>query len=364
MTLQKIFKPITIVGLLFVLCSLFFVFDENNSNAASPTSLAPRTDDENLVIEAYKKSNRAVVNINSRSTRRDFFGPVYEEGTGSGVIVDKKKGYIVTNFHVITGGDQLSVTLSDGQSYPVKLVGQDLDSDIALLQIANPPDGLVDAEFGDSDSLEVGQKVLAIGNPFGLNRTLTTGIISSLGRTIRSASGRLIEDIIQTDAAINPGNSGGPLLDTAGRVIGINTAIVSQSGESAGIGFAVPIQNIKKILPHLTKYGHVLRPKLGVIITDSDFGPVILYVKPDSPADRSGLTGARKRAVGQGQVNYVVDLTFADFIMAVNDKPVRSKAQIIDELYNIEEGKKVTLTVRRGFDEKNLREVILSPELG
>ncbi|MCB0324668.1 MAG: trypsin-like peptidase domain-containing protein [Bdellovibrionales bacterium] len=329
----------------------------------APMALAPRSPEESAQIAVYKNVNRAVVNISTQTAAMDFFGPVYQEGSGSGVIIDADKGYVVTNFHVITNAQRITVTLADGQAYPVKLIGQDADYELALLQIVDPPDTLVEAELGDSSTLEVGQRVLAIGNPFGLHRTLTTGIVSSLGRTIRSQNGRLIEDVIQTDAAINPGNSGGPLMDAAGRVVGLNTAIISRSGESAGIGFAIPVNAIKKALPQLVEHGKVLRPKIGVVVIDTEYGPALLYVQPDGPADVAGLQGARQ-AIRRGYFSgFVVDLAMADFILEVNGAPVRDKAEVLDALARSDAGKAIQLGVRRGVSRSKTRSVLVEPVL-
>jgi S1-C subfamily serine protease len=322
---------------------------------------APRTESEQEIIDAYRSTNGAVVHISTQTAQRDFFGPVYQEGTGSGVIIDAAQGLIITNSHVIANASRVVITLADGSTHYVKLVGHDPDNEIALLRIVDPPPRLVAVEFGDSHLLEVGQRVLAIGNPFGLQRTLTTGIVSSLGRTIRSESGKLIEDIIQTDAAINPGNSGGPLLDSAGRLIGLNTAILSSSGQSAGIGFAIPVNQIKKAIPQLIRFGKVLRPKLGVVMLDTEYGPALLYVQPDSPAEQAGLQGARKlfrRGPFSGQV---IDLSQADFILAVGGDEAKSKVDVINRIGKTERGESVSLTVRRGIDKKNIREVKVKP---
>lgn len=325
---------------------------------------APRTEEEKQEINVYRQVNKAVVNVGTRAEAIDFFGSTNREGSGSGVIIDTKNAYVITNFHVIANANQITVALADGKTYSVRLIGQDPENDIAVLQIRNPPEDLVAAVLGDSSSLEVGQRVLAIGNPFGLNRTLTIGIISSLGRTIRAETGRLIEDIIQIDAAINPGNSGGPLLDTLGRVVGLNTAIVSHTGESAGIGFAVPVNQIKKALPQLVKYGKVLRPKIGVVLADSEYGPVVLDIEPNSPAARAGVVGA-KHEVRQGFfTGYVIDVTQADFILGINGKRLISRSEILDELNKAEPKQPIVLLLRRGLSRRDVREVKVVPVLG
>ncbi len=366
-SISKLEKTFLFGGIcIFVLSALgvYTSVADNLPIGTEKTSSAPRTDLEQQTIDVYRVANKAVVNVSTKAEVVDIFGVSHQEGSGSGVIIDAEKGFVLTNYHVIEGSEVVTVTLADGGTHPVKLFGADPDNDIALLQIINPPTDLVVVPLGDSTSLEVGQRVLAIGNPFGLNRTLTTGIVSSLGRTIRAQSGLLIEDIIQTDAAINPGNSGGPLLDTAGQLIGVNTAILSRTGESAGIGFAIPVNQVKRALPQLLKYGKVLRPKIGVIVEDTDYGPVLLYVKPGSPADKAGLNGAR-REVRQGLfVGYVVDLSQADFILEVNGKQVSSKADVLDELSKTKPNEAAKLIVRSGLNRRQQRNVSVVPILG
>jgi S1-C subfamily serine protease len=328
-------------------------------------SIAPRTSSEQQTIDVYKRANKSVVNVSTRAAVRDVFGPTSQEGSGSGVIIDAANAYVISNFHVIEGAQQLAVTLANGQSYGVKVIGFDPDNDLALLQIQDPPRDLGSIEFGDSQGVEVGQQVLAIGNPFGLNRTLTTGIISSVGRTIRAESGRLIQDVIQTDAAINPGNSGGPLLDSLGRLVGLNTAIVSRTGENSGIGFAIPVNLIKTSLPELVKYGRVRRPKIGVIVEDTEFGaPVIDYVQPDSPAAEAGLNGARRQVQLGVFTGMVRDFAQADFVLAVNGKAINTKAEMFDAIAGTEQKGALELVVKRGLGKDKPRKVTVNPVLG
>ena len=323
---------------------------------------APRTENEQQTIDVYKRANEAVVYISTRAEVSDFFGVQEQEGSGSGVIIDSAKALVVTNSHVIAGAQQILVTLADGQTYDVRLIGEDSDNDMALLQIINPPAKLVAAELGSSSTLEVGQRVFAIGNPFGLNRTLTTGIISSLGRSIRSESGKVIQDIIQTDAAINPGNSGGPLLDSAARVIGINTAILSRTGQSSGIGFSIPVNTLISVVPQLLKYGKVLRPKIGVVLVDTDAGPAVLYVQPNSPAEEAGIVGARKLIRRGALVGYVNDFSNADFVLEINGKTVRTKDEANNALSRVEPEKELELKLRTGLGRKT-KTVQLKPIL-
>src|SRR3982074_737500 len=239
------------------------------STPANITDPSLATDEQNN-IEVYKAASPGVVYIQSTAMARDFFGmfsrPV--EGAGSGSIIDEQ-GDILTNFHVIADAEKLTVSFGGGKNYPAKVVGRDPDTDLAVIRLLETPkESLTIVPMGDSDRLNVGQKVLAIGNPFGLDRTLTTGVISGLQRPIRAQNGRPIEGAIQTDASINPGNSGGPLLDSHGRMIGINSQILSPSGASAGVGFAVPVNIAKRIVPELVRSGEIRRPKLGITTRD------------------------------------------------------------------------------------------------
>jgi S1-C subfamily serine protease len=277
-----------------------------------PRPIAQRPDDklgadEKATIDVFKQFSRSVVHITSLESHRDRMTLNVSEipqGTGSGFIWDQD-GHIVTNFHVVQLGNRARVTLNDGSSYPAKIVGVAPDKDIAVLRITAPPAKLLPLPVGKSAELLVGQKVLAIGNPFGLDQTLTTGVISGLGREIKSVTQRSIFDVIQTDASINPGNSGGPLLDSSGRLIGINTAIYSPSGANAGIGFAVPVDAVNAIVPQLIKHGKLIRPGLGInILTDQIAqqqkieGVVIIGVAQGGPADRAGITGTRQTPDG------------------------------------------------------------------
>lgn len=264
-------------------------------------------------------------------------------GTGTGFVWDDQ-GHVVTNFHVVEGANQIEVTLSDGTTWPATPVGVYPDKDVAVLRIA--PDHLPPpVALGTSADLQVGQSVYAIGNPFGLDHTLTAGIVSALGREIKTGNGRIIDSVIQTDAAINPGNSGGPLLDSAGRVIGINTAIVSESGGSAGIGFAVPIDTISRVVRQLIATGHVERPILGVQLAPEHIalqagvdGVVILTVSQGSGAEAAGLRGCTR----SGQRIFL-----GDAIVAVEGKPVRRVDDLLNALERYQPGQKVALTVLR-----------------
>jgi S1-C subfamily serine protease len=308
------------------------------------------TSDEVINIRVYKNANRAVVNIANISGTEDGFNIMPRAGCGSGTIISAD-GFILTNFHVIDGADALRVTLWDGRVLPTSVIGTDQANDLAVLKI-NPPAGtkLTVIPFGDSSRLEVGRRVLAIGNPFGLDRTLTQGIVSSLGRTLRTSSGRLIKGIIQTDAAINPGNSGGPLLETSGKLVGINTAILSSSGQSAGIGLAIPINIAKHIVPELIANHGVLRPDLGIqVVQPVDAGLMVMRLDPGGPAAKAGLSGPKLVVYRNGPFTFEnVDVTLADVITSIDNKAVHSADDLLSYVELKKPGQVVTLTVLRG----------------
>ncbi|MCC6952739.1 MAG: trypsin-like peptidase domain-containing protein [Deltaproteobacteria bacterium] len=344
--------------------TIFLGVDEPCAQEAT-NQQAPRTESEQQIIDAYRRTNATVVYVTTKTVGVDFWGPVAQEGSGSGVIIDAERALVITNAHVVGKAQQVEVTLANGLSYAVKVIGLDPDIDLALLRIEKPPADLVAVQLGDSSSLEIGQRVLAIGNPFGYRRTLTTGIVSSLGRTIPTESGRTIADAIQTDAPINPGNSGGPLLDTAGRLVGLNTAIVSRSGESSGVGFAIPVNLVKRSVPDLMRFGRVLRPKIGVALEDTELGwPVVDYVLPGSPADKAGLSGVRRKVQMGTVVRTLIDVTQGDFILGVNGREVRTKDEVLEEISKTKEGESLELSVRRGTRASKVRKVTVKPELG
>jgi putative serine protease PepD len=298
-----------------------------------------------------------VVNITTTAVAYDFFlTAVPQEGTGSGTIIDKA-GHILTNFHVIDGARRLEVTLADGSKWPARAVGADPSNDLAVMKIDAPAEQLTVVPLGDSSKLVVGQKVLVIGNPFGFERTLTAGIVSSLGRSIRADNGRLIRGIIQTDAAINPGNSGGPLLNASGEVIGVSTAIFSPSGGSVGVGFAVPINTAKRILPELISRGHVARPYLGIagheifpalaqaLRLPVKEGIMVVEVTPGSPAQRAGIRGGDKTV----QVGNLVVRVGGDIITEVDGVQVGNFERLSDFIDAKRPGEAVSVTfVRQG----------------
>jgi S1-C subfamily serine protease len=331
---------------------LQFARDAWLSRHAEPRAVAARGDlasEEKATIELYNNTRPSVVHITTLAVRRDALSLNVQqvpEGTGSGFVWDQL-GHVVTNYHVIRGADAAQVTLADGSSYKASLVGSYPDKDLAVLHIDAPKAKLRPIPVGRSDDLQVGQKTFAIGNPFGLDQTLTTGVISALGREIESVTKRPIKNVIQTDAAINPGNSGGPLLDSAGRVIGVNTAIYSPSGASSGIGFAIPVDEVNRVVPQLIKVGKVTRPGLGVQLAADqvarqlgvDSGALIVQVVPDSPAAKADLQPTRRDRQG--------DIQLGDVIVAVDGKPVEKANDLFTLLEGHQVGDKVTLGIRR-----------------
>lgn len=317
-----------------------------------PRPVAPAAElgaDEKVTISVFEKAAKSVVFIANTAIRRDPWSlNVMEvpQGSGSGFIWNKE-GHLVTNFHVVYGADAIDVTLADRTIYRARIVGLDPDHDLAVLQIQAPPDQLVPLPIGSSQDLKVGQKVLAIGNPFGLDHTLTTGVVSALGRTIKSMTERTIEGVVQTDAAINPGNSGGPLLDSSGRLIGINTQIFSPSGAYAGIGFAVPVDMVNRIVPELIKHGKLIRPGLGVSLVPDAIvkrwgikGLVIGRVARGSGAEQAGLRGSRETVSGRVELG--------DIIVAVDGKSVEVVDDLMAVLDQRKVGDRVTLDILRG----------------
>lgn len=312
------------------------------------------TPDELTNVRVYEDAGPSVVNITSTTVSYDFFyNPVPAKGAGSGFIVDKD-GDILTNYHVVGDAKDVDVTLYDGSRYSAEVAGVDPGADIAVIRIKAPQNKLKPVVLGDSATLKVGQKVLAIGDPFGLERTLTTGIVSSLGRTMRADNGRLIRGIIQTDAAINPGNSGGPLLNSEGRVIGVNTAIFSPVGGSVGIGFAIPVNTVKRVLPQLIEKGYVSRPWVGITGQSIDAqtaeylglktsGVLIADIYELSPAHKAGLLGADSKI----RVGNLILSVGGDLIISIDGKRVKSMDDLNDYMDGRSAGQTVTLKVLR-----------------
>ena len=312
-------------------------------------------------VAVYEGCNRSVVNIKTEASGTNMFLlDVVQEGTGSGSVLDQQ-GHILTNYHVVEGAKEIQVTLYDSKDYPARVVAKDASTDVAILKIDAPPDSLFPVHFGDSTRLKVGQRIYALGNPFGLERTLTTGVVSSLDRTLPSRSNRTIKSVIQVDAAINPGNSGGPLLDTHGRLIGMTTAIASRTGQNTGVGFAIPSSVIARVVPELIATGHVTRPDTGIAkVYETDKGLLIAAVQPGGPADQAGLRGFKitKTRKQQGFFTYDVqsiDRSAADIITAVNGKPTLTADDFLSVVDSFHPGDDVDITIIRDGHETQIR---------
>lgn len=347
-----------------------FIFSSNVGNyTLSATSAEDYTQDELQNISVYKNANEAVVNITTETVGINWFlEPIPQEGgSGSGSIIDSR-GYVVTNTHVISDAVKIYISLSDGSQYEGTIVGTDKENDIAVIKFT-PPKGttLKTIPFGESSALQVGQKVLAIGNPFGLERTLTTGIVSALGRPIKTESNTIIKDMIQTDTAINPGNSGGPLLDTKGRMIGINTMIYSTSGSSAGIGFAVPVNTAKRVVSELIQYGKVRRGSIDadlVQLTSSissyarlsvKEGLLVSKVGTGSFAEKAGLRGGTDAVrYGSGRNSSIIYLG-GDIITSIAGEPISSLTDYYSALESRKPGEIVEITVLRGKQQISIK---------
>ncbi len=341
------------------------VVEPASLETAEPAQFEPIPDhlgaDERQTIEIFRRASKSVAFINGVALRRQWFSfDVFKipQGSGSGFVWDRD-GHVVTNFHVIENADQLTVTLADGSDWDAEVIGVAPDKDLAVLRIAAPADRLEPLTVGRSDDLVVGQRVLAIGNPFGLDQTLTTGVLSALGRELQSPSGRTIRDVIQTDAAINPGNSGGPLLDSHGRLIGVNTAIYSPSGASAGIGFAVPVDIVRRLVPQLIRHGKPIMPGIGIealpdyiAARNGITGVIVGRVQNGGPADRAGMVGLQRDRRGR--------LVLGDVIVGVDDSPVSNSSDLLDAFETIGIGKQATLIVERDGERKRV-EVELVP---
>ena len=326
------------------------------------------TAEEEVVIGVYRAASPGVVHITSTVLSQDFFFRIVpEQGTGSGFMVDDR-GYILTNNHVVENADSLEVTLADKSKVPAKLIGRDPNNDLAVIRVTVPREKLTPLRLGDSGHLQVGQMAIAIGNPFGLDRTVTRGVVSALGRSLKSDTGRQIRNVIQTDAAINPGNSGGPLLNSRGEIIGINSAIFTPSGGAVGIGFAIPVNTAKKLLPELIARGRASYPWLGISGMDitpslartlnlpAKEGVVIAQLAPGGPAARAGLRGSQRRVrVG----NYMVSVG-GDIIQALDGQKIAAVDDLtgfLDEKKKagedvrvdiLRDGKPLTIVVRLG----------------
>jgi S1-C subfamily serine protease len=322
----------------------------SNGKAATPDYLSFATEDEANSTEIFSKASPAVVYVTTTTLRRRsrFSLDVMEipRGSGSG-FVWHSSGLVVTNYHVIAEANRMTVTLQDGSQHPAELIGSAPEKDLAVLRLLDPPEDLVTLPLGDSTELAVGRKVLAIGNPFGLDTTLTTGVVSALGREIQAPSGRRIRGVIQTDAAINPGNSGGPLLNSLGQLIGVNTAIYSPSGASAGIGFAIPVNTVKEVVPQLISYGRILRPIMGLELASDRWrrrygieGLPVVRVFPGLPAAEAGLRGAWRNSRGE--------IMLGDIITAIDGKMIKSHDDYLSIMEKHKPGDIVAVTTLRG----------------
>ena len=308
--------------------------------------LAP---DEAVSTYVYETNNRSVANIGTRiGAARGFFGENPTEDSGSGFILDQN-GHILTNNHVIEGAQRVLVTLHDGEEFEADVVGADPINDMAVVRIKAPPEKLIPVRFADSSSLKVGMRVFAIGNPFGLERTMTTGIISSLDRTLPVTRARSIKSVIQIDAAINPGNSGGPLMNSHGEVIGMNTAIASKTGQNSGIGFAIPSNLVARIVPELIEHGRFIRPEFGIDeVAKLEEGLRIITLVPDGPAARAGLRGPEIVRNKRGFVTFESrDVSRADVIVGVNGKKTLKPDEFLSEIESHRPGDKITIEVLR-----------------
>jgi S1-C subfamily serine protease len=350
-TMQTLLRIVLIVFVISIVVWYFYMKDMPRLDpTAVPRAVTARGDlaaDEKTTIDIFQSVSKSVVYITSVELRRDFFNlNVYEipRGTGSGFIWDTE-GRIVTNYHVIEDASRLEVTLADHTKWKAVIIGVAPDKDLAVLQISAPSAKLIPIPVGESKDLMVGQNVFAIGNPFGLDQTMTTGIVSALGREIKAVTGRTIEGVIQTDAAINPGNSGGPLLDSAGLLIGVNTAIYSPSGASAGIGFAVPVEVVNRFVPQIIKYGRVVRLGIGIGIANDRIarqlgleGVLIVRVQAGSSAETAGLKGTYRSAEG---------ILLGDIIVGVDGQKVKDSDDLLNAFEKHKVGDMVDLDIIR-----------------
>jgi len=327
---------------------------EVQQGAVVPDGFVAMTTEEAINVSVYDQANRSVVNISTRSVRPEAFLMVAEiEGNGSGSVFDQQ-GHILTNYHVIEGAKDINVTLFNGDSFPAELVGQDPDNDIAVLKITASDGLLFPLQWGDSSNLRVGQHIIAIGNPFGLERTMSTGIISSLNRQITSKTRRTIRSIIQIDAALNQGNSGGPLLNSRGELIGMNTAIATRSGDNAGIGFSIPVNTVRRVVPQLLSTGRVQRPTIGIMqVFETEKGLLVVNLTPNGPAEKAGLRGSKleRRKVRRGVLvleQEVIDHSQSDLIVGIDGQTVKKSDDLLSVIESRKSGDQVVLKLIRG----------------
>ena len=324
---------------------------------AQPDYLSFSTDDEANTTEVFQRASPTVVFVTSSELRRQRFTRNVTEiprGAGSGFIWDAAAGLVVTNYHVVAGADRLTITLADEDAFQAEVVGLAPERDLAVLRMIDPPAGLVELPVGDSSELSVGRKVMAIGNPFGLDTTLTVGVVSALDREIQSPSNRTIRGVIQTDAAINPGNSGGPLLNSMGQLVGVNTAIYSPSGGSAGIGFAIPVNTVSEVVPQLIALGKIMRPVLGVELASDRWlrryrveGVPIVRTFRGFPADNAGMVGARRGSRGE--------IILGDVITEIEGERVANNDEFLSAMEKHRVGDTIDVVTTREGVEKRYR---------
>jgi S1-C subfamily serine protease len=336
-------------------------FDRNADNAPPPRrGMLPPDDglspEERIAVNVYETCNKGVVNITTKLTKGEtfLFLELAAEGAGSGSIIDRK-GHILTNYHVVEDASHISCTLADGKSYDGTVVGADPVNDVAVLKIDAPEDSLFPIPLGDSGSLKVGMRVFAIGNPFGLERTMTTGIISSLNRTLQVYRDRSIKSIIQIDAAVNPGNSGGPLLNGRGEIIGVNTAIASKTGQNSGVGFAIPVNMVTRVVPELLAHGRYIRPESGILrVFQTEKGLLVAQITPNGPAEAAGLRGPKMTKQRRGPFTVDrMDRSAADLIIEVDGEKIKTADDFLASIDTRKPGDVIELTVVR--DGKNVR---------
>ena len=320
----------------------------------APDYLSFSTDDEANTTEVFQRASPAVVFVTSSELRRQRFTRNVMEiprGAGSGFVWDAEAGLVVTNYHVVAGADRLAITLADEQSFQAEVVGLAPERDLAVLRLMDPPAGLTELPLGNSSELLVGRKAMAIGNPFGLDTTLTVGVVSALDREIQSPSNRTIRGVIQTDAAINPGNSGGPLLNSLGQLVGVNTAIYSPSGGSAGIGFAIPVNTVIEVVPQLIAFGKIMRPVLGVELASDRWlrryrveGVPIVRTYRGFPAENAGMVGARRGSRGE--------IILGDVITEIDGERVANNDEFLSAMEKHRVGDTIEIVTTRKDEEQ------------
>ena len=358
-SIWQIIAGISLIILAFLGGVAWMEKEESTSDVPSTSpdnSVTLLTSGELSTIQLFEKAAPGVCFITTTNIRENYWTRDISEiksGTGSGFIWDKM-GHIVTNYHVIEGADKATVTLADQTNWPAELIGVAPEKDLAVLKIKAPISVLYAIPVGISENLKVGQSVFAIGNPFGLDQTLTTGVVSALGREIQSRAGVPIRDAIQTDAAINPGNSGGPLLDSGGKLIGVNTAIYSPSGASAGIGFSIPVDAVRWVVPELIRYGKIQRPTIGVELASNNIvaryglqGPLVLNVPAGSNAEKSGLQPTRRNRYGE--------IILGDILVGIDGETIKNNGDLYLFLEKHKVGDVVELEILRNQKKINLK---------